>query len=1836
MRKRMIAWLLCLCVTLTAAPELLLASVPAESVTAEQTTELAETELVETEMIQTESTQTEIPEGTEATEESTETEVTEAVETEETTGTEEGTETEVTEEVETEVTEAAEIEVTEDPEKEDTEEQETEYTETEEIETETETEEPDLTDNEQQQIQSEIEMEVSALYAASGNSADITEEQLCLLAPTYLNNEAYDNIIAKCGDMSLEAINSVSETDEAVASYMYSLKTGSSILWSEFWAKCNLGDSTYETFEKQAAREVVYEYLQANQNLTKIAKKIEKNLDFVNVGYDLKKDVDKEKYRKELVANNKNKVLSDEKIKEMVDGLYDNLDTFMKFTEDANELFLMVSGMIEIQEIEIQAIDDLMVIHEQVKDPSIYNELIALRNEIVESPAQYMVENYLSDKALGILQKEAKKAVGTVVAGAFDYSALPWGIADKAVGVIATVYERYKPSVSDIVYSSLLYQYWMDSNRAVSHYQHLFYTGNGTEDDIRYLETAVNFNAACTKMLLSKSKNLVKNKDKRLYSKMDCWESSMGSEVNYERYCNSCLSNASAAIKNGTLVINQDSATIKDENGTVIDENYDSTESIKAKFAAIQNQYKPNVGQTWTGDWGGAIQCFGFARMVFYQLFGYNMPNRYVGGAKYKYQSEENVNLVGQISGSTVTVSSIKNLLQQGKLGDVIQACGAGNGGQHTMIFVSADDNGVTVYDCNAKLSASEPACVIHQWTIKWSDWASYYGTSDSSSENGISLYRAANYAQIYGDGDGMFYDDSVNFVIEDGVLKKYNGWQNFVEIPDSVTAIGDEAFKNNTSMVSVNIPDSVKSIGNSAFDGCTSLLGVVIPDSVESIGSYAFYNCSKMASVYLPVNEKFTEIRAKTFYECTALITITVPDTVTTIQSNAFENCKNLSNISLGDGLTKINSGAFSNCTNLEEIMIPDNVVMIAEYAFKNDSKLQKIKLPKQLSDIGTEAFGNCIKLNNIEIPRELDTAHTYLDYWRGSGPFAGCSGLKNVSFETGVTEITCHLFEGCDGLENIEIPNTVTVIEAGAFYGCSNLVNVKIPDSVTEIRSSAFQQCVKLERIFLPDSIIKVGEYAFRQCSVLSNISMSNNVEDIGTEAFAECTALTEIKIPKSLSTTHTYLDYWRGSGPFAGCENLKNVTFENGVTEIACHLFEGCNGIEKITIPDTVEVIENGAFYDCSNLKEIKIGKGVTSIENTAFYGCTSLTKVTIPDTVTSMGTSVFSGCTSLTEVHLPNVRENITDSTFYNCKKLTTVNFPSTLKAIRQNAFYGCESLTQAVIPTGLETIENSAFYGCKSLKKVVTPDTITSIGSSAFYGCEALTDVTLGSGLKAINSQTFYGCTVLPSIVIPYNVASIGDSAFVNCTKLTSVTVPRKTTSIASNAFSYPKKMTMYGPSGCYAQDYAAQKGIKFVKQDIHATSVKLNITNKTVDRYEDFQLTATIAPNNFTDEIVWTSSNEDVATVSENGYVETYEGGTAVITVTVGGKKASCNVTVRQLVNWMDFEEYEVSLKAGQTHQLSLEISPSNATDKRVDYVSSNPSVATVSASGLVTAKAKGETKITATAKDGSGEYAYCYVTVTGSVKPSGISLDQTSAKVKKGKNLTLKATVTPGNATNKKVTWKSSNTKIATVDAKGVVTAKAPGKVTITATAAGNTSCKATCSITVPYNIVYKLDKGKNNSKNPDSYYNQKITLKNPSRKGYEFKGWYTDSKFKNKITTISKNSKKNYTLYAKWAKVKVGKATLSSAKNNKSKQILVKYKKVSGAKGYEISYSTDKNFKKGVTAKTTDKTSYTIKKLKAKKTYYVRVRAYKVDSAGKKVYGKYSSVKKVKISKQ
>ena len=164
-----------------------------------------------------------------------------------------------------------------------------------------------------------------------------------------------------------------------------------------------------------------------------------------------------------------------------------------------------------------------------------------------------------------------------------------------------------------------------------------------------------------------------------------------------------------------------------------------------------------------------------------------------------------------------------------------------------------------------------------------------------------------------------------------------------------------------------------------------------------------------------------------------------------------------------------------------------------------------------------------------------------------------------------------------------------------------------------------------------------------------------------------------------------------------------------------------------------------------------------------------------------------------------------------------------------------------------------------------------------------------------------------------------------------------------------------------------------------------------------------------------------------------------------------------------------------LSMKKGETAALTVTITPENATDKSVDWTSSDTKIATVDSTGKVTAVSAGTAIITCMAKDGSDKKATCEVTVTDPtppkpsvVKVTKITLNKTTASVGKGKTMQLTATVTPTNATNKAVTWKSSNTKIATVSSTGKVTAKSAGTVTITCTAKDGSGKKATCKVTV------------------------------------------------------------------------------------------------------------------------------------------------------------------------
>ena len=247
------------------------------------------------------------------------------------------------------------------------------------------------------------------------------------------------------------------------------------------------------------------------------------------------------------------------------------------------------------------------------------------------------------------------------------------------------------------------------------------------------------------------------------------------------------------------------------------------------------------------------------------------------------------------------------------------------------------------------------------------------------------------------------------------------------------------------------------------------------------------------------------------------------------------------------------------------------------------------------------------------------------------------------------------------------------------------------------------------------------------------------------------------------------------------------------------------------------------------------------------------------------------------------------------------------------------------------------------------------------------------------------------------------------------------------------------------------------------------------------------------------------------------------------------------------------------------------------------------------------------------------------------------ISLNKTSANVVAGNSVQLTATVSPDDAADTSVKWTSSS-KYASVDDTGKVTVKsnAPGGyITITASANDESGVTASCKIKVYNKITYNLNGGKQNKSNKTSFCKQTVKLYSPTRAKYTFGGWYTDKGLKKKITSISNKTTKNVTLYAKWKKVTQCSAPSKvTLKNSKAKTMAVSIKSVSGAKGYEITYSTSSKFsgakKKTITGKTVN-----IGSLSKRKTYYVKVRAYKLDSTGAKVYGKYSKTVKVQIKK-
>ena len=313
-----------------------------------------------------------------------------------------------------------------------------------------------------------------------------------------------------------------------------------------------------------------------------------------------------------------------------------------------------------------------------------------------------------------------------------------------------------------------------------------------------------------------------------------------------------------------------------------------------------------------------------------------------------------------------------------------------------------------------------------------------------------------------------------------------YSNGKGVITFDGDVTAIGDWAFYDCTSLTSVNIPDSVTSIGNNAFQNCYSLTSVNIPDSVTTIGDYAFYQCYSLTSV--TIGNSVTEIGKSAFQNCDSLTSVNIPDSVTTIGDFAFDGCTSLTEF----------SGKFTSEDG--RCLIIDGILyFFAPYG------LNEYTIPDSITSIGERAFSDCTSLTSVNIPDSVTTI--------GNFAFCHCDSLTSITIPDSVTTIGYSAFEYCYSLTSVNIPDSVTTIGERAFISCTSLTSVNIPDSVTSIGESAFRDCTSLTSVNIPDSVTSIGRSAFYECDSLTSVTIGDSVTTIGDHAFRYCTSLTSV---------------------------------------------------------------------------------------------------------------------------------------------------------------------------------------------------------------------------------------------------------------------------------------------------------------------------------------------------------------------------------------------------------------------------------------------------------------------------------------------------------------------------------------------------------------------------------------------------------------------------------------------------------------------------------------------------------------------------------------------------
>ena len=380
------------------------------------------------------------------------------------------------------------------------------------------------------------------------------------------------------------------------------------------------------------------------------------------------------------------------------------------------------------------------------------------------------------------------------------------------------------------------------------------------------------------------------------------------------------------------------------------------------------------------------------------------------------------------------------------------------------------------------------------------------------------------------------------------------------ITIPKSLTYCGHDIFSCCSNLKTIKFEKGITTIPKSLFWGdfwghsynwwFDGLEEIDIPETVTTIGEYAFANCKNLTTVTGMKN--VTKIGKYAFYNCSNLKEITIPKSLTDCSYGIFSGCSNLKTIKFEKGITTIPKHLFDGSSDysydsydswfdgLEEIDIPETVTTIGEYAFDNCKNLTTVTGMKNVTKIGDGAFYNCSNLKEITIPDTVESM--------GTSIFYGCSSLKKIVWSKSIKEIEDNAFKGCSSLTEIIIPDGVTSIGNNAFQNCTSLASVRIPNSVTSLGTYIFDGCSSLTDVALGKGLTTIPSYMFSNCESLKNIKIPYNVATIGSYAFLNDTAFTEITIPRKTTAINSNAFSYPGKLNIYGIAGTYAETFAN----------------------------------------------------------------------------------------------------------------------------------------------------------------------------------------------------------------------------------------------------------------------------------------------------------------------------------------------------------------------------------------------------------------------------------------------------------------------------------------------------------------------------------------------------------------------------------------------------------------------------------------------------------------------------------------------------------------